>query len=637
MEGEVSVVSEELRERSGLGRELVEGEKAVQRVARSLAPSNLPSNPPSNPPSPAETLPQAQRQNAQRACAPIHERELTTDEQRCRSVILKCTVQNAKHFCQTAASRVQEDAPFDVFANQGMTAAEMQACGSLCDMLGHSWNDQAPEYGTTYEEEVRAQAEVPTSRRVQRVVPPKVVARASLPTPYTCYCCGKHAGTDVQTPSDVFAVGYRLGGHELAMRCLKEMAELLEAEDLAEVTRRTACCKVVSCMLAQNRLAAENYEAWIFSVPVGGVRRPQLEKGTDRKDQGLELSDQMVLLRCLAVQDPPVASREQLFALWRWVVAHSQFVQEREKRFIATALAVANNPHLFGYEFGDPQSFVNRMAAFPRNYAHRILFPHLLRNELNRHKWKSGVNKLLETAMPKPYDAIYALVCEDNWHSQSRPRDADGRPEHRVTKGAKHEKIFNVCHFKRGLTAAVSTTKKDGEVLHFQDTASVGSESATIGTQREQRELNKLLTGTRKAGKTKGFGVADFPTCGSRQKTSGAHPAERYAAVFDAQGTYSRKEREDIVSLFIDTHEEGNTVGRELQTPQDPGSLSKACAVIRPVQVCDPAKEPTCFTRFKQIAVHQLTKGMQALGGDKHRRPIGLGGATKRRKLLVPR
>ena len=83
-----------------------------------------------------------------------------------------------------------------------------------------------------------------------------MVARASLPTPYMCYCCGKHTGTDVQTPCDVFAVGYRLGGHELAMRCLKEMWELLEAENFTEVTRRTACCKMVSCMLAQNRLAA---------------------------------------------------------------------------------------------------------------------------------------------------------------------------------------------------------------------------------------------------------------------------------------------------------------------------------------------------------------------------------------------
>ena len=634
MEVPAIVVTEELRERSNVGRELVEGEEAVACVTRALAPPKL--NPHEPPSQAAVTPPQPERQNAFKGYVPIHLREPTPLEHRFWSIIVRDTVQTAKHFCQTVASRVQEDAPYDVFANQGMTADELQACGSLREMMRHSWNDDM-EFARTYDEDVRAQSEVPDTRRVHKVVPPKVVARASLPTPYMCYCCGKHTGTDVQTPCDVFAVGYRLGGHELAMRCLKEMWELLEAENFTEVTRRTACCKMVSCMLAQNRLAAENYAAWIFSVPVEEyiARRPQLEKGTDRKDQGLELSDQMILIRCLAVQDPPVATREQLFALWRWVVAHSQFVQEREKRFIATALAVANNPHLFGYEFADPQSFVNRMAAFPRNYAYRILFPHLLRNELNRHKWKSGINKLLETAMPKPYDVIYALLCEDNWLCQNRPRDANGRPVHRVIKGAKHVKIFNVCYFKRGLKAAVATTKKDGEVLHFQDAASVGSESATIGTQREQRELNKLLTGTRKAGKTKGFGVADFPTCGSRQKTSSAHPADRYAAVFDAQGTYTRKEREDIVSLFIDTYEDGNTIGRELQDPEDPGSLSKACAVIRPVQVCDPPKEPTCLTRFKQIAVDQLTKGMQALGGDRHR-PIGLGGATKRRKVLAP-
>lgn len=554
----------------------------------------------------------------------ISKRELSAEEERFRTVILMCTVQRARHFCQTTASRVQQDAPFDAFASRDMTDMtddQRRQVGDMYDMLHtQPWCPTPLEIGKTYEEKVRSQSEVPSVRRVQTVTTPKVVARAALPTSQTCFCCGLHTGTDMQTPNDVFAVGFRIGGSAMGIRCVRQMAELLEAEDFAEVTRRTACCRMTTCMLAQNRLTTDHYEGWFWSKdPETGKRRPQLEKGTDRKDQGLEISENLVLLRCLAVQDPPVLTNGQLAALWRWVVAHSQFVQEREKRFIATAMAVANNPHLFGYEFGDPQSFVNRMAAFPRNYAHRLIFRHILRNDLNRHKWKSGINKLLEAAMPKPYDVIYALLCEDNWHHQDRPRDGNGRPVHRVTRGAPHAKLFNVCHFKKMLQSAIAPDKKGGGLdLYFQEASSVGSETARVGTPREQRELNKLLTGSRKAGKTKGYGVADFPTCGSRQKTSSAHPAERYAAVFDAQGTYSVKEREDTVSLFLDSYEDGNTVGREVQKPSDPGSLSKACAVIRRVETYDPpAPASTSLRRLTDVAMQALPKGFRPMGGGK--------------------
>jgi hypothetical protein len=550
----------------------------------------------------------------------ISKRELTAKEQGQRTEILKRTVQGARHFCQTTASRVQEDAPYEVFASH--TSRDTTNDYDLFHW--QQWYPQPLEIGKTYEEKVRSQGEVSSDRRVQTVTTPKVVARASLPTAHMCYCCGLHTGTDVQTPNDVFAVGFRLGGHAMALRCVKQMAELLEAEDFVEVTRRTACCRMATCMLAQNRLTTDHYEGWYWSKdPETGKRRFQLEKGTDRKDQGLEISENLVLLHCLAVQHPPVLSNEQLEALWRWVVAHSQFVQEREKRFIATAVAVANNPHLFGYEFGDPQSLVNRMAAFPRNYAHRLIFKHVLRSDLNRHKWKSGINKLLEASMPKPYDVIYALMCEDNWHNQHRPRDADGRPVHRVTRGAPHAKTFNVCHFKKGLQAAIACPadpdRKDaGLDLYFQDARSVGSQTGSLSNPREQRELNKLLTGSRKAGKTRGFGVADFPTCGSRQKTSSAHPAERYAAVFDAQGTYSLAEREDILSLFLDSHEDGNTVGRELQKPGDQGSLSKACAVIRRIEIYDPpTPAPTSLRRVADAPMQALPKSFRPMGGGK--------------------
>lgn len=546
-------------------------------------------------------------------------RELTAEEERFRTVLLMATVRNAKHFCQTTSSRLQQDAPFHAFESdlmaEGLQAKEKETFKGLCQMLGNSWYSDT-KYASTFDEEVRSKGEVDDERRVNEVTAPKVVARSALPTPYTCYCCGKHAGTELQTPSDVYAVGYRLGGNDMALRCVVEMAQLLEAENFEEVTRRTACCKMVSCMLAQNRLEFDHYEGWLWTKdPETGLRRPQLEKGTDRKGQGLELGDNLILLHCLAVQDPPVLPRSQLEALFRWVIYHSQFIQEREKRFIATAMAVADNPEKFGYRVSDAQSFVNRMASFPRNYAHRIIFPHLLRKDLTVYKWRSSAIKILETAMPKPYDVIYALVCEDNWHHQGRPLDDTGRPIHRVTKGARHTKVFNVCHFKKGLKAAVAVKKLKGYDLYFQDTASTDTSSAVAEGPREQRELNQLISGSRRGGKTKGFGVADFPTCGSRQKTSSAHPAERYASVFEAQGSYSAKEVDSMVSLFMDRYENGNTVGFELQKPKEPGSLSKACSVLRPVEIYEPPQALTCVRKVQDVAMKALS-----------RRPIGMGG-----------
>ena len=562
-------------------------------------------------------------------------RELTIDEERFRTLILLTTVRDGKHFCQTTTSRVQQDAPFHAFGSdlmaEGLQAKEKEAFKGLCQMLGNSWYSDT-KYASTYEEEVRSKGKADDARRVNEVTPPKVIARSALPTPYMCFCCGKHAGTDVQTPSDVYAVGYRLGGHALGLRCLMELAQLLVAEDFEEVKRRTACCKMVSCMLAQNRLSTYHYEGWLWTKdPDTGLRRPQLEKGTDRKDQGLELGDCLILLRCLAVQNPPVASREQLEALFHWVIYNSQFIQEREKRFIATAMAVVDNPVKFGYKFADAQSLVNRMAAFPRNYAHRIIFPHILRMDLTVYKWKSSVIKILETAMPKPYDVIYALMCEDNWHHQGRPLDDAGRPVHRVIRGAKHAKVFNVCHFKKGLKAAVAVKKLKGYDLQFQDASSTDTGSAVVADgPRGQRELNQLISGSRKGGKTKGFGAVGMPTCGSRQKTSGAHPAERYAAVFQAQGSYSPKEVASMVSLFMDEHADGNTVGFELQNPKEEGSLSKACAVLRPLQIYDPPRPATCLRRATEVAMKALSKPF---------RPIGMGGGksiAKRPKLLAP-
>ena len=466
----------------------------------------------------------------------------------------------------------------------------------FCEDEFDKWFDRAwdVEYGETYEDELRSR-ETPIERRMGVTVP-AVVARGSPPTNYTCFACGTRPAYDMQTPDDVFAVGYRLGGPELAVHCVKRMAQLLKGEDYNAVLQRAGCCRTVRCMLAQNRLGAENYEAWFFS---GGPdpQRKQLERGTDRKDQGLDFGDSIIFLRALAVQKKPkIVTDAELLALLKWVIVNAQFVQEREKNFIATAMAVIEQKHLFGYTFADPQSLANRMAAFARTYLERVLFQHLLDEELPPWKWRSGANKYLETAMPKPSDVLYALMCDDNWKAQGSPRDDNGRRVHRVPKDAPHARLFGIDAFHEALDAALlpyKKTKDNPGAEPMKLPLACGNALSTASTGQEQpRELQKLLkmmAGSHKRTYAIAHGKAAAPTGASRQKDSGVHPRQRYLALPRAEG-YTEDECADFVDLFVDDHPNGNTVGFEKEKSDDPASLSKACSVLRMPTLYEPKK-----------------------------------------------
>lgn len=465
----------------------------------------------------------------------------------------------------------------------------------FCEDEFDKWFDRAwdVEYGETYEDELRSR-ETPIERRIGITIP-AVVARGSPPTNYTCFACGTRPAYDMQTPDDVFTVAYRLGGPELAVHCVKRMAQLLKGEDYNAVLQRAGCCRTVRCMLAQNRLCAENYERWFFSEGPDPQRK-QLERGTDRKDQGLDFGDSVIFLRTLVVQKPKIVTGAEVLALLKWVIINSQFVQEREKNFIATALAVIDQSHLFGYTFADPQSLANRMAAFTRAYLERVLYQHLLDEELPPWKWRSGANKFLETAMPKPSDVLYALMCDDNWKAQGCPRDADGRRVHRVPKGAPHAHLFGIDAFHEALVAALLPYKKSkenpqGEPMKLP--LACGNALSTASTGQEQpRELQKLLkmmAGSNKRAYAIAHGKAAAPTCASRQKDSGVHPRQRYLALPRAEG-YTEAECAEFVDLFVDDHPNGNTVGFEKEKPGDPESLSKACSVLRMPTPYEPTK-----------------------------------------------
>lgn len=509
---------------------------------------------------------------------------------RIRVHICRSQVATAKHFCETRSVRPQaeaEDPEADVYGvfdqlRQGPERVELSPIEvAMRRAMQCAW---VPEYGLSYEDE-RLIKKQPDWYKVVEVVSPEVVARATPPTSYTCYCCGEKAAADVQTPHDVYTVGYRLGGHETAMRCVAEMADLLVDGNFDEVTRRTAVCRKTQCMLAQNLLSFDNYEAWVISSP---DPRPQLERGTDRKDQGLLLSENLIFLRCLAVQRPMPFTEKQLFALFQWVIKHSQFVQEREKRMIATAMAVADYPHLFLYRFKDPQSFVNRMAAFTRRYAETSIFPHLLRMDLNLFKWRSGMKQLLEQAMPKPPDVVYALLCEDNWrhHHGTREWVENGRRVHRVKKGAAHAPLFTLHGFHKAIRAAVEAKPK--YVLRFEGAAE--TRTAAMGHHGQERDLQKLerlLAGTPRKHLTVGSGVARMPTCATWQNDSGVFPLERYRSVFLAAGC-DAQECDAMVNLFLEKLPHGNTLGYEMQKPDQEDSLSKECTILRPVEEYTP-------------------------------------------------
>jgi len=376
-------------------------------------------------------------------------------------------------------------------------------------------------------------------------------------------------------------------------------------------------------MLAQNILKYECYEAWARSL----TARTQLERGTDRKDQGLSFSENLIFLRTLAVMSPCPLTDEELFALFEWLVLHAQWIQEREKRFIATAMAVAQNPHLFGYTFANKQRFVDRMGSFVRKYALNVIFPHIMDTTspqgIKWHRWKSTANCLLETGMPKAPDVVFALLCEDNWEAWGEPKDANGRYEHRVPRGnPESAKLFTREGFEEALTRCthintgkVNPKTREEVLVAVQYKLSFASEAEAGSSKRnDAAKLQKKISGSHRKLYTVGHAVAAAPTCGSAQANSGVHPRYRNEGIWKALD-YNSQEAKARTDLYMQDHENGNSVGHEKQSSGDK-SKSKACTVIRPitayvpppVKEYNPARTKDKFKCTNQWLAVKLTK-----------------------------
>ena len=467
------------------------------------------------------------------------------------------------------------------------------------DMRSEGWYD--PQYALTWEEE-REVKEPEMDQRIDKVKAPGVVARGTVDrSKYKCWCCGERAAHDLQMPSDVFGVAYTKDGPAGAIRALKEFSRALVSGDYEEAIKRTACCRQLECMVAQGKLTPENYETWRFSVTKNKKTgeetraRNQLERGTERMDQGVIFSDNILLLRWIfLLKDKDgacVLSKEEIRALFHWVVLNSRFVQEREMRYIATAMAIVGSSS-FPFTFVDEQSFVDKMSGVPRTYCFKRLLEHIFDTKRDPYHWKSWGNRLLETAFPKAADTAYLLVCRENWIAQGRPRK-DGRPHHRVSPDNKElQKLFTGAGFRRALQQA--TKENPMYKLYYASHSGISKKDvkgARATSRDETRALLKAISGSHRSGPMKAKGVKGkkcAPTDGARQADSSVHTEQRYDGACEGIGL-DEHEKEATLSLMIDKHKKGNSVGKEkLQGVNADKTKSKACAVLRPVELYTP-------------------------------------------------
>lgn len=409
---------------------------------------------------------------------------------------------------------------------------------------------------------------------------PAVVARGSPPTNFVCACCGQGCGYTLQMPWNVYCTAFRVHGGAHAVSCVVAMASMLERGETRDVLKRVTVCKDVSCMLSMDMLEPEQYAAWMAT----DGQRPQLERGTARKSQSTSFMKNADLFRALYRGTNPILTAAKVEALFEYVVLNSQYIQEREKKFIATAMAAVDNPNVFHFKFPDPQRLVDRMARLPRYYALRVILPHLLDGTLNEFRWNAKSKRVFETASPKAPDALYALMADINAEVNGYEKE-DGRFVHRIVSALqKNVDIFTAAGFEEALGKAVEASPQ--YTLCF---SAGGASLSTVGgkdgagkgaARYKVHELLRILEGSERRATTTACGAVAAPTCGSLQYDSGVHTHERYMAVFTAEG-FSEEEARARTAIFVDKHAVGNFVGKEALGNARPGS--KACHALRPL------------------------------------------------------
>lgn len=400
---------------------------------------------------------------------------------------------------------------------------------------------------------------------------PAVQARGKPPTRWKCIACHTGTGYELQTPVNVFNTAYRRGGRVEAVKNVVAMAKRLEACDEDTVNGACACCKNPLCMLKLDLLQAKQYSKWLATK-----QRQQEELGTARSGQNATFSDNVYLLHILH-STKGVLTESQVRALFSFVVRNSQYIQEREKRFSATAVAVVDNPQAFGYTFPDPEDLIRRMARLPHAYAMRVMLPHILRTDMKPKKWEAGRKQVMDQAFPKAADVVYALMCDSNARAHNYQEDDAGRLVHAVP--TELVPLFTHEGFAKNLQDACDAKPKT-------DLAFSGGGNAPLSTANSRRKPTKqdhlqrrLLDCGGRSMLTSGRAAAAFPTCGSRQLDSGVRTWKRYRAIFETDAGLTAEQADKRTKLFVDYHPRGNTVGKEKLNKTS--EFSKHCHALR--------------------------------------------------------
>lgn len=451
---------------------------------------------------------------------------------------------------------------------------------------------------------------------------PAVQARGKAPTRWRCTVCHSGTGYELQTPVNVFNTAYRRGGRLEAVRNVVAMAKRLEACDEDTVNAACACCKNPVCMLKLDLLQAEHYSRWLATK-----QRQQEELGTARNGQNVTFSDNIYLLHIL-FSAKGVLTESQVRALFSFVVRNSQYIQEREKRFSATAMAVVDNPQAFGYTFPDPEELIRRMARLPHAYAMRVILPHILRTNMKPKKWEAGRKQVMDQAFPKAADVVYALMCDNNARVHSYQEDADGRLLHAVH--AELVPLFTHEGFAARLRAACNA--KPTTPLAFAGAAAAGggagapllacNEWSQSQSRRDQQRRRLLDCGGRSA-LTSGKAAAAFPTCGSRQLDSGVRTWKRYRAIFESDETLTPEQADKRTKLFVDYHPRGNAVGKEKLNKASP--YGKHCHALRMPTVRAVAPTPTLTRRTAIASKHDDMRQLRPIQSFLALRPASRG------------
>ena len=400
---------------------------------------------------------------------------------------------------------------------------------------------------------------------------PAVQARGKPPTRWKCVACGSGTGYELQTPVSVFNTAYRKHGRAVAVRNVVAMAKRLEACDEDAVNAACTCCKDPLCMLKLDLLQAKQYSKWLATK-----QRKQEELGTARNGQNATFADNVYLLHIL-YSAKGVLTESQVRALFSFVVRNSQYIQEREKRFSATAVAVVDNPQAFRYTFPDPEDLIRRMARLPHAYAMRVMLPHILCTGMKPKKWEAGRKQVMDQAFPKAADVVYALMCDSNARAHNYQEDAEGRLVHAVP--AELVSLFTHEGFAKALQAACDAKPKTDLAFSGGGNAALSTTNSRRKPTKKEHQQRRWLDCGGRSMQTSGKAAPAFPTCGSRQLDSGVRTWKRYRAIFETDEGLTAEQADKRTKLFVDYHPRGNTVGKEKLNKTS--QLGKQCHALR--------------------------------------------------------